>query len=242
MTGDYLRKSIDLDIIVKDVDTEKGMVSGYFSAFGNVDSQDDVIQRGAYAKSIAENGPKSPKPRIAHLYQHDAIYPVGVLQELMEDQTGLYFVSKLSKTQIGQDTLMRYQEGIIKEHSVGFRTMKYSYMHDDADKPSWDRIRTITEAKLFEGSSVILGANENTPFLGFKNQNPEYLATYIENINRVLHKGQKLSDEAFKTLEKELEILTKSLAELKGAGSTTPKDVEPNVIIEALTNYQPKIN
>jgi phage head maturation protease len=37
------------DIALKDVNTEKGIVEGYFSAFGNVDSDGDMsTKRGVY--------------------------------------------------------------------------------------------------------------------------------------------------------------------------------------------------
>ena len=44
----YTTKNTSLEL--KDVDTEKGTVAGYFSAFDNIDSHGDIMRRGSYAK------------------------------------------------------------------------------------------------------------------------------------------------------------------------------------------------
>jgi len=46
-------------------------VSGYFSNFNSIDSDQDIIRSGAFAKSIAERGPESKSNRqIKYLHQH----------------------------------------------------------------------------------------------------------------------------------------------------------------------------
>ena len=45
-----------------DISEKDGIVSGYFSSFGNKDSDGDIIERGAFKKTIKERGPKSTKP------------------------------------------------------------------------------------------------------------------------------------------------------------------------------------
>ena len=49
-----------------DMDDEKGVVKGYASTFNNVDSDNDIITKGAYTKTLQENS-----ERIAFLYQHN---------------------------------------------------------------------------------------------------------------------------------------------------------------------------
>lgn len=36
---------------IKDIDEKSGIVTGYFSIFGNKDSDNDVITKGAYKKN-----------------------------------------------------------------------------------------------------------------------------------------------------------------------------------------------
>jgi len=60
---------------VKDIDPKGRIVTGYYSAFGNVDSDDDVILPGAFERTLRERGPEG-KNRIMHLWQHDPWRPL----------------------------------------------------------------------------------------------------------------------------------------------------------------------
>ena len=42
---------------VADIDKKQGLVKAYFSAFGNIDSDNDMIQRGAHIKTMKERDP-----------------------------------------------------------------------------------------------------------------------------------------------------------------------------------------
>mgnify|MGYP003980188557 FL=1 len=57
---------------IKDIDEKSGTVKGYGSVFGNVDSDGDIITKGAYTKTIKENG-----ERVKYLYQHQMDKPLG---------------------------------------------------------------------------------------------------------------------------------------------------------------------
>ena len=70
--------------IIEDIDEMKGIVTGYFSSFNNIDSDGDVILSGAYKKTVAENGP-SGRNRIMHLLQHNPLMPLAKPMELIED-------------------------------------------------------------------------------------------------------------------------------------------------------------
>lgn len=120
-------------------------IEGYGAAFGNVDSYEDIIAKGAFVKSLNEN-----KGRIAFCYQHDIYDPIGKIEELKEDNYGLWLRVRISDSADEVKTLIR--EGILNEMSVGFETMKYTY-DETVD------VRTITEAKLWEVSLVTIAAN-----------------------------------------------------------------------------------
>jgi len=106
---------------VKDV-TSDGIVTMYVSAFDNIDSDGDVMVKGAYEKTISERGPKGSN-RIKQLWQHETWNPIGVPLEMEEDSMGLLVRSYISDIR-GGDYRKMYKEGIITEHSVGFQTMK----------------------------------------------------------------------------------------------------------------------
>ena len=153
----YNYKSFDLQ--VKDVDAKSGVVAGYFSAFGMVDSDGDIIMPGAFKRSIQDWGVDG-KQRIKHLLNHNPSQPLGKLTTLKEDSYGLYYESKVGTHQLGTDFIKMVESGLIGEHSIGFKTLR-EQKGSDANE--------IHDVMLFEGRSLTAwGANENTPLIGMK--------------------------------------------------------------------------
>ena len=134
-----------IDYKVADVDTGKRIVKAYFSIFGNVDLDGDVIQKGAFTKTISEWGPRG-KDMVRHFLNHDkAGLPVGKVLELGEDGKGAYFVSKIASTSIGNDIYALYKDGMIPGHSMGFLPIKSTSITSG---------NLFTEVKLLEVSTV----------------------------------------------------------------------------------------
>ena len=62
---------------IKDMDSEKRQVAVYLSKFDILDSDNDIIRRGAFSKSIQERGVNSGSNRqIAFLRWHDWEKPI----------------------------------------------------------------------------------------------------------------------------------------------------------------------
>ncbi len=167
----YGYKNLSLGASFKDADVKKGIVTGYFSKFDNVDSDGDIIRKGAFKKTIAEQGPGSTQPRIKHLMNHNVSQPLGKIMDLKEDATGLAYESQIGTHSLGQDFIKMVESGLITEHSIGFRTIKRNqlqeyqgYMKNPAK--GWHE---LTELHLMEGSSLTAwGANALTPITGLK--------------------------------------------------------------------------
>jgi HK97 family phage prohead protease len=176
--------------IIEDIDEVKGLVTGYFSAFNNIDSDGDVIVSGAYKKTVAENGPMG-KNRIMHLLQHNPLMPLAKPMELMEDGKGLRFTSKITETSYGKDVIKLYAEGVFNEHSVGFEIIKSD------NKAGY---REIREIKLWEGSTVTWGANPNTPIESMKSWDKPKSEEMIAKFCNILRNGD-LTDESMIQLE-----------------------------------------
>jgi len=196
----------------KDVDTKQGIVTGYFAHFGSKDSDGDIIVRGAFSKSIQENGPKSRNPRIKHLLDHKRDKAIGLLTDLYEDEVGLGYESKAGRHADGRDFLLMVEDGIITEHSHGFQIIKEQQKSD---------ANYIQESRLYEGSSLqFWGANGNTPITGVKSA-----ADMIDDLNTLERglKNGKYTDETFKRLEERI----KSLYNLLKPDSATSNDDEP---------------
>jgi HK97 family phage prohead protease len=153
----YRYKAAKLDL--KDIDSKKLIVRGYFSSFGNKDSEGDIMMPGAFKRSIQDWGP-SGRNRIKHLQNHNPNLPLGAIDVLQEDNFGLYYESRLVETTFGVDFIKMAEGGLITEHSIGFNILNEQMVEAGNE---------IRDVKLYEGSSLTAwGANENTPFLGFK--------------------------------------------------------------------------
>ena len=210
---------------VKDVDVKKGVVTGYFSTFrSEKDSDGDIILPGAFTKTLKENGPESGKHRILYLLQHDPMMPLGKPHVLKEDGKGLYFEAKIAATSYGRDTLKLYEEGVLTEHSIGYKVIKNEPKND---------ANYLSELRLWEGSAVSWGANSEALVTGIKAEDkPELYDRLIKKLEALNHavKGG-LTDETITQLEihiKQLQQAIISLAEIeKPVITTSTEQSEP---------------
>jgi HK97 family phage prohead protease len=201
---------------IKDMDSNRREVAVYLAKFGNVDSDNDVIQKGAFKKSIQERGPESSSNRkIAFLRHHDWEKQIGVFSKLQEDDNGLFAVGRLGTSTMGEDAWRDYQDGIIKEHSVGFQRVsdKTKFVKDTSNPAGGFTL--LQEVKLWEGSAVTFGANELTNVVSImKSENKK---TFIDKISddlqtviKALANG-KGSDERLYELEMKANFLSSQL-------------------------------
>lgn len=197
----YSYKNGSLAVSFKDADAKKGIVTGYFSKFDNVDSDGDIIRKGAFLKTIREQGPNSQQPRIKHLMNHNPSMPLGKLTDLKEDSSGLYYESQVGKHALGQDFIKMVESDLITEHSIGYRTMKRNQLQDydsymNNPGAGWFE---LTELKLMEGSSLTAwGANPLTPITGMKGTVD---LDYITKQQQSIEKFCKESDATDETIE-----------------------------------------
>jgi HK97 family phage prohead protease len=212
---------------VEDVDTTGRRIILYAASFDTLDSHSDIIRKGAFTKTIAEN------LRVKHLWQHDGDKPVGKPESMVEDHKGLLITSKISDTQLGRDLLTLVADGVMSENSIGFQTIK-------SQKDEQKSARIIQEIKLWEYSSVTWGSNENTPNMGVKSLTPReqsvHLFAEFKKIQNLVRKGN-FHDDTYALLEIKLvqieadmqRLMDKSLATKKEpeAKSTSEVVVEP---------------
>ena len=238
------KEAKSLGFKMEDIDISKGIVKGYLSSFDTLDSDTDVIRKGAFTKSLQERGVKSEGRRIQHLRHHDWQQPIGKFLELYEDSYGLMFVSKMSNTSIGQDALTNYDEGIINEHSIGFNYVKGKI--DKKEDSEYGEYYEVKEVKLLEGSAVTFGANPYTPTIEVNKalsieDNTEKLNAEMNILIKALRNG-KGTDERLESFENQLKQIQQkynSLIELKSfdkdalvGESKTPSNEEVQKALE----------
>ncbi len=187
---DFIYKTAPLGEIVTDIDEEKNIVKGYGSYFDNMDSDKDVIRKGAYQKTIQENG-----HRVKYLYQHNMMQPIGKMNELYEDDKGLVFTAMIPKTTLGKDIIELMKSGVITENSVGILPI---VKEDKGD------YREIKEVKLYEISAVTLAANDQAKIMDVKGTNNlEDVYKRYDQLSKLIRKGN-ISDDMGYAIEGEI--------------------------------------
>ena len=134
--------------------SEKGEFEGWLSTFGNVDQGGDIVEAGAFTKTLKDKGNMRPL-----LWQHRADVPIGQIL-LEERKEGLWATGKLLlELPEAQKAYLLLKSGIINSMSIGFQSVK------DAMEGA---IRHLKEIKLFEGSIVTFPMNELALITGVK--------------------------------------------------------------------------
>jgi HK97 family phage prohead protease len=229
---------------VKDVDLKTKTVTGYYNAFGNVDSDRDMSMPGCFAKSISERGPAGAN-KIVHLKQHNWLYPVGKPAVLKEDAHGLYFETPFVNTTYGEDMVKLYEAQIYKEHSFGFDYVKMNPVKAGGEITHWE----ILEYKMYEGSTVVVGANQNTPFTGFKSNTEDWVKELIADwdVCTAILKQRNLTDETYIRALRRLDQIKSEFSTFNFKPGSPLKVHKPELmdlsgIAEALKQYNKTIN
>ena len=150
------KESIEIKSSIKAYDNEDedknyGTFEGYGSVFGNKDLGNDVIEAGAFAKSLKKRKPQNVKL----LYQHKSDMPIGVFDEIKEDAHGLVVKGRLAlKTQAGAEAYELLKMGALDGLSIGFRVNPKEVSYDKRGNK-----RIIKEVDLMEVSLVTFPMN-----------------------------------------------------------------------------------
>ncbi len=139
-------------------DLDKRRIEGYASIFGNVDLGKDISHKGSFSKTIKE---RMPKGSIKFMRDHRTL--IGAPEHLEEDEKGLLTVNRVSKTQLGDETLEMVRDGTLTEMSYGYDIIK-----SDFSEVGGEEIRNLREQKLWETSVVTWGMNPDTSIIGVK--------------------------------------------------------------------------
>lgn len=183
---------------IKDI-TGKGVVTIAISKFDNRDSYDDIVRRGAFAKTFKEND------RIKHVIDHRLAqsFVVGLPLKMYETTTHAVVESALNlEKEISRDLYADY-----KFFHENDRSLEHSYAYETIKNQENKQIRgeDITELKMYEYSTVALGANPETPLLDVKSFSD--VSTLITELETRLSKCN-YSEERGKLIKKAIYILS----------------------------------
>lgn len=146
------RKQLDFSFQVKEV-KEDGVFEGYGSVFNIQDSYRDIVMPGAFAESLAKHKTKGSMPAL--LWQHQPSEPIGVWEEMKEDETGLFVRGKLL---IDDDPLARRAYAHLKAGSISGLSIGFMTLVDEWDREA--KVNRLKKVDLWETSIVTFPAND----------------------------------------------------------------------------------
>lgn len=138
--------------------TESGHFEGYASVFHSVDRGLDAVMPGAFRRSIAERGPGG----IKLLWQHDPRQPIGSIDQIFEDERGLFVKGRLLlDVQQAREALSLMRVGAMDGLSIGFRTIK-------SRRDEIKGVRLLMDVDLWEVSLVTFPMQPEARVASFK--------------------------------------------------------------------------
>jgi HK97 family phage prohead protease len=186
-----------------------GYIDGYASTFGNVDLGDDVIDRGAFARTIKNSGGKFPI-----LLDHDPTQQIGWNLEATEDEKGLRvrgMVNLITEAAKNRYALAKQacELGTQMGLSIGYRTLQWAFDSENQN------IRHLKELKLFEYSLVTFPMNTMAGVTGAKFQQ------FADLFDRLQKGGYSLE---------RIEEALKMLGSDQSAASPAAKQADPEIL------------
>lgn len=208
-------KDSGLGLDVKAVGDD-GVIEGYASAWGVVDSYDEMTVQGAFKGSLARA--KKEKRTVKMLYQHDTHQPIGVWDELAEDDKGLRVRGRLLKdvSPKAAEVFGLIREGALDELSIGYRELSVK------KDPAFPGVLILKELELREVSIVTFGA------LG--------RAAHIDNVKSILAAGRLPTVREFEEHLRDAGF-SKSLAAAIAAKATPHLRGEPEAEADDALNF-----
>lgn len=125
--------------------TDDFLIEGYASRFGQKDQGGDIVQKGAFTASLSRLAQSGT--RVKMLWQHDQKCPIGVWDEVFEDNNGLFVRGRLlTGVALAQEAADLVRNRALDGLSIGYKTLK-------STKNSAGQ-RVLTELDLWEVSLV----------------------------------------------------------------------------------------
>lgn len=145
--------SFELKTADNEADDSIGRFEGYASTFGNVDQGLDVVDKGAFSRTLKSNNGRFPI-----LADHDWTSHIGYNESAKEDKTGLLVQGAINlKVQKGIEKFALAKQALELKTpmglSIGYTTIQ---SHPDEKQP---QVRHLTELKLWEYSFVTFPMN-----------------------------------------------------------------------------------
>ena len=155
----------NMPVRVKAAAGDAGEFEAVVAVYGNVDSYNDVIVKGAFADTLAEWSAKGdPIPVVWSHDSNDPFSHIGHVVEASETDTGLQV-----KAQLDMDNPKAVQVfKLLKARRV--TQFSFAYSVEDSGPIEVDGVKAteLRALKLFEVGPTLVGANQSTELLSAK--------------------------------------------------------------------------
>lgn len=132
----------------------EGSFEGLAAVYGNIDLGGDVIEPGAFAKTLLDKNGEVPI-----LFAHDTHEPIGI-GRLTDTREGLAVTGELVlESPTASKAYALLKKGVLKGLSIGY---------DDVKSKVVDGVRRLSELKLWEVSLVVFPMNPLATVTGVK--------------------------------------------------------------------------
>ncbi|MFA5285812.1 MAG: HK97 family phage prohead protease [Smithellaceae bacterium] len=207
----------DFKFTIQDEPDEKGVFRGYASVFGVKDFYGEVVDPGAFRKTL------KTKKFVPLLWYHAPTEPLGIVYS-MEDSNGLFCEGHLNldvQSAIEKRSLMK--QGAITGISIGFQTVAEKMVDDEGAK-----VRHIRDIDLWEESLCVFQACPGAVVSDVKSMLPD-MESAVEAVHRIIigwttDKNFSLKDEDLPMLAKardEIDVLLKAKGPIQGNNGNT---------------------
>jgi len=168
-------KSFTLEVKGMDTDKERNVaiIKGYGSTFGNVDLGNDIVEKGAFKKTLQEKNVfpflEDHTPRMKNLLGFCKVW---------EDNKGLYGEFEINlETDQGKSAYALAKQASALGDDLGM-SIGYEVIQDEFDRKNG--VRRLKELKLFEVSMVMFPMNEEAGVTEAKSRKEEVTDALLE--------------------------------------------------------------
>jgi uncharacterized protein len=160
---------------LKEIVGNAGEFLGLASVFGNVDATGDLVEHGAFTKTLQDNNSETPI-----LWAHDPSAIVGI-GRLRETQQGLEIRGQLvlDSNEVAQKAYALMKAGAVKGLSIGYDAVKHVVKNG---------VRILQEVKLYEVSLTGFPANAEALVTSVKQTDHREELAAINQLRQVIRK------------------------------------------------------
>lgn len=194
-------------IETKNINTEENTFKAYVAIFNKIDRDGDVVQPGAFKKTIQE---KIPKRRVKFVDGHSNKMKDthGVVLDAGTDKKGLWTLTKFATTKDSQRIKQKMADGVIDKYSYAYQIHEKEY-----GEFKGERVRFLKELEILEVTGAPIVVNDETELLSVKT--PRLFMNNLKDELNLDSKGEETNNSNLSfNGGNQLKIGTKQLSEL----------------------------